>query len=82
MEIKNIIEGLQILLPYYDDPDGCKTGADHDVLYAYSTDKPLSKENLDKMIELGWFQEEADLGGDDEFEKEHYDPEESWTCFT
>jgi hypothetical protein len=55
----NIIKGMQILLPYYDNP-GYHTGADHDVIYMYAPDKPLSEEDKQELEELGWFQSDSD----------------------
>ena len=60
MGTKNIIEGLQILMPYYDRPDGYNLGAEHDTIYAYATDEQLSTQDVKKMIELGWEQERDD----------------------
>jgi hypothetical protein len=51
---KQIIEGMTILLPYYDNPNGYHSGAEHDVLYMYETDKPVSDEDKVKLEELGW----------------------------
>jgi len=59
--------GVSLLRPYYKDPDGYHLGADHDVIYAYATDNPLGGDDVERMRELGWFQEHDD-----------YDPEESW----
>lgn len=80
MRTKDIIEGLQILQEYRDDQDGYDYGAEHDVLYAYATDRPVEAADIDRLIELGWFQESC--GDDDEFAAKHYDPEESWAAFT
>jgi hypothetical protein len=85
MKNSAVIEGLQILEKYRDKPDGYDLGAEHDVLYAYRTDRPVEQPDLDRLIELGWFQEEVDYGDDDEtggeFAAKHYDPEESWTAY-
>jgi|JI8StandDraft_1071087.scaffolds.fasta_scaffold598636_1 hypothetical protein len=86
MKTPKIIEGLTILQKYRDEPDGFHTGAEHDCIYAFQTSKPLSQEDLARMIELGWFQEDTDYGDDEEtggdFAAKHYDPEESWCCYT
>lgn len=82
MTIDNLIAGILILRPYYD-TDGHHVGAEHDQIYLYKTDKPLSTEDVLKMRALGWFQEsdeedeetgEARLGS--------YDPNESWSHHT
>lgn len=80
MKTKQIIEGLQILLPYYDDIDGYYNGADHGVIYAYATDDPLSKEDLARIIKLGWHQEHDGVDFDEEFCASEYDADESWYC--
>lgn len=75
MKLNNFIEGLQILQPYYDKPDGYHIGAEHDEFYAYATDKPLTPEHVAKLRELGWFQAEVEDGAP-------YDPAESWSAYT
>lgn len=82
MKTPAIIEGLTILQKYRDKPDGFHTGAEHDVLYSYATDKPLSQEDLTRMVELDWWQEVSCGDRDDEFSVEHYDASEGWSCFT
>lgn len=79
MKTTNIIEGLKILHPYYDDPEGSHNGAEHDEFYAYATDKKVSKKDLIKLVELGWHQD-VDTG-DYEFNPSHYDVEESWIAY-
>lgn len=82
MKTKNIIEGLQILLPYYDDQDGYHNGAEHDVIYAYATDRPVQPADLARLIELGWFQERVDYqDGDVGMQVIDYNPNESWTAY-
>ena len=82
MRTKDVLEGLQILQKYRNDQDGFDLGAEHDVLYAYSTDKPVEGKDLDRMIELGWTQPETEYHKTDEdFAVKHYNPEESWSCF-
>ncbi len=81
MRTTAIIEGLTILEKYHDKADGFNTGAEHDVLYAYATDRPVEGDDLDWLIELGWFQEGVECG-DGDFAAKYYDPEEGWACFT
>lgn len=81
MKTANVIEGLQILQKYRDQQDGYDLGAEHDVLYAYSTDRPLSEEDVNRMIELGWFQEDSDCPPGELFSAQYYDSEESWSAF-
>jgi hypothetical protein len=80
MSTKKVIEGMSILLSYYNNPDGFNVAAEHDVIYMYRTDKSLSNEDLNKMIELGWFQENC-TSDDGEFDIESYDPNEGWQRF-
>lgn len=85
MKTPAIIEGLSILQKYRNTPDAYHVGAEHDVIYAYQTDRPLKKKDLQRMVKLGWFQENADYQDDEEtrgrFGVKHYDFEESWTCY-
>jgi len=79
MKTKDIIEGLVILTKYRDDQDGRDVGAEHDVLYAFSTDRPVETDDLARLVELGWFQEDVEY--EDDFAVENYDPEESWAAY-
>jgi hypothetical protein len=78
--VKNVdlIAGLTILQPYYDGADGYNLGAEHDQIYAYATDRPLSPEDVAKMRDLGWFQPDQDSDED----PPPYDPEDGWSAFT
>ena len=83
MELSKILEGLQTLQPFYDGKEYV-TGAEHDVLYAYATKRPLPPELVQKMVDLGWFQEDEEglIPEGEEFAAKHYSPEESWTAYT
>lgn len=78
MTLNKIIAGIQILQPYYAKPDGYHMGAEHDAIFMFATDLPVSDEDCKRLAELGWFQEEAE---EDEHENRVYDPEESWTAY-
>lgn len=52
--MKELIDGLTILMPYYD--GNYNVGADHDVIYAYGTDRPLLPEDVERLHGLGWRQ--------------------------
>lgn len=80
MKTESIIEGLQILQPYYEKSGGYNVGAEHDTLYAYAT-QLLSDEDLYRIVELGWFQEGIEWANEDKFQKEDYQVEEGWTCY-
>ena len=77
-----LIEGLQILQQYRDKPNGFDIGADHDVIYAYRTDRPLSAEHILRLIELGWHQEHDERNYNDDFALKDYRQEESWRAYT
>ena len=83
MKTSQIIEGLTILEKYRDKPDGhsCDTG--HDVLYAKATDRPVEQPDLDRLIEMGWFQVgvEYEDGADQKFTADFYASERDWLCF-
>ena len=81
MTTKNVIEGLSILEKYRDKPDGYNTGVEHDQIYAYPTAKPVNDDDLKRLVELGWFQQDVETGDDDEFGAKHYDAAEGWSCF-
>ena len=74
MNLKNLMAGLNLLLPYYDDPDGYNIGAEHDIFYAYATDEVLPDEVAAKMFGLGWVQPDG--------EDEVYCSTESWAAYT
>ena len=86
MKTSAIIEGMTILEKYRDKPDGYNCGAEHDVIYVYATPKSVEPDDLNRLVELGWVQEEVDYGDDEEtggdFAAKHYDPEEGWACYT
>ena len=69
MKTREFIEGLEIL-EWYRNKSGYDLGADHDVIYAFATDKALSDQDLKRMYDLGWQQE-----------CEEYDPQEGWRFY-
>lgn len=76
----NVIEGLTILQKYYEEKPGYNIGADHDVIYACNTTRPVEESDVQRLVELGWFQRHAEY--DEEFTASNYDPECSWWAFT
>ncbi len=56
MKSKDFINGLQILMLYYDDQDGYHFDPNDDRFIADKTDRPLSDEDQMKMTALGWEQ--------------------------
>ena len=81
MKLNELREGLEIVSRYYDDPTGFHVGAEHDVLYAYATDKRMSDVDIQRMIELGWLQEHDERDYDKDFSIEDYRQEESWIAY-
>jgi hypothetical protein len=81
MNTKELLEGLNILRPYYVDPDGYTIGAEHDQIYAYSTDFPLAQADVARMCALGWFQPDAKVPDDKDFGPDYYNPEEGWSAY-
>jgi hypothetical protein len=75
MRLSNFIDGLSILRPYYDDPDGFHIGAEHDQFYAYATNKAMTDEDVQKMRDLGWFQPDQD-------DAAPYSADDGWSAFT
>jgi hypothetical protein len=82
MKLSHLIQGLNILAPYYDEQDGYHLGAEHDIIYAYATDKPVSSVDVAKMINLGWFQPQVDYEKEDEMSSSDYDPDAGWAAYT
>ena len=78
MKTIDIILGLQTLMPFYNDQNGFNTSTDRDLLFCYPTDKPLSDEALDKMIELGWFQDHPERNYKEDYSRKDYRPDETW----
>jgi hypothetical protein len=78
MTTQSIIEGLTILEKYRTKPNGYNTGAEHDQIYAYSTDLPASEEDVNRLVKLGWFQEDSGREGST---FANYNPKEGWSCY-
>lgn len=78
MKLQNFIDGLKTLQPYYEGGDGYHIGAEHDQFYCYMTDCPLTPEDVQKMLTLGWFQPDNGISEDGG----EYDPENGWSAFT
>lgn len=78
MKLDNIILGLEILKPYYVDPNGYHMNAEHDEIHLAATNKPLTEADAQRMRDLGWFQEDAD---NNEATPPPYDPEDGWSAF-
>jgi hypothetical protein len=73
MTLENFIEGCKILQPYYENPNGYHLGAEHDQIFVYATQNPLSENDVQKMRDLGFFQPDTS--------EEQYDAEDGWSAF-
>lgn len=73
MTTVNIIEGLKTLLPYYGEDNGYHVSAEHDQIHTRPTKLPMKPEDVQKMWNLGWFQEEC--------EDNEYVPDAGWGAF-
>ena len=84
MTLNNLIEGLKIFKKYYEkEGDNYCISAEHDVFYVYKTDKPITEEDFNKLIDLGWIQEDVDGEEDGEANRKYskYDQYESWASY-
>lgn len=77
MKTEDVLGGIDILSCYYKKDNKFTIGADHDVIYMYATDEPLSEKDYNKMKNLGWSQTTT-LHSDT---YRSYDPEESWCAY-
>lgn len=74
MRLNEFIEGLTIFSRYYDKPEGHHIAAEHDQVYVYATNKPLSEDDEKRVRALGWFQPDHE-------EEDPYAPEDRWSAF-
>lgn len=74
MKFNSVKEGLEILSKYFD-IDGHNIGAEHDEIFVYQTSIPVSIDDVNRLIMLGWRQNHVDY-----FELEDYCFEESWVA--
>lgn len=73
MDLGDFKSGVEIISRYYADPSGYHLAAEHDQIYLYPTDSPMSEEDVAAVKELGWFQD----GGEDDV----YDSDNGWSCY-
>lgn len=52
-QLKEIIEGMQILIKYCD-PDSHDCAAEHDEIYFGGEDLPITEEDKAQLEKLGW----------------------------
>jgi len=80
MSLRNLRLGLEMLSRYYIDQEVSHISCNEEELCAYATDKPMALEDVQKMIDLGWFQYRANkppIG----FCVEDYSPRGLWTAY-
>ena len=81
MRTENIAAGMTTLLPYYTDSKGYHVSVAHEEMRMRATTRPLSPEDLDKMIALGWHQEYTGRNYSEDFSSKDYRPDEQWFCY-
>ena len=81
MRTREIIAGLQTLMPFYKDQEGYHTIAVVDEILALQTDKPLSDAALDKMIGLGWYQDYGERDNNERYSRKDYRQDECWVSY-
>ena len=77
-ETYKIIKGMQILLKYYEEPDDYYTSTEYGMIVMASTSKELSEADRARLIELGWFQQDAE---DDDEGNSIYSVHEDWHIY-
>jgi hypothetical protein len=77
--MNDLIKGLVILAGYCDTPSGGMTGAEHDEIHVYATDRPVSEEHHCELYHLGFFQEG---NSDGHGPYTNYQPQEGWMYYT
>lgn len=80
MTLENFMKGLHILKPHYAKPDGHHLGAEHDQIYMYTTDTPVSADDVADLLGLGFFQPDVRYEGDERTVAD-YDPAEGWSAY-
>lgn len=74
MNLGSFVAGVEIIRKYYSARDGYHLAAEHDQIYLYPTDHPMSEEDVAAVRDLGWFQDDAS-------DSDVYDPAGGWSCF-
>jgi hypothetical protein len=77
-ETYKIIKGMQILLKYYTEPADYFTTADYGMIIMSSTSTEVSEADRARLIDLGWFQQDADEDDDGNF---IYSVQEDWHIY-
>ena len=89
MKTANLIKGLELLRPFYDNMDASFISSDQDVIHAQPTKKRLPRKIIKKLIALEWFQgndakfldyyEKKDMST--MFSVDDYNPDAIWTAY-
>jgi len=66
MKLNKILEGIQIIQKYYDNPDGdgFYMESERDLILMTPTHKEMALKDFKKLKELGWFQETEEFDMD------------------
>lgn len=71
MKMSAVMQGMEILNKYFlASNHGYNLGADHDIIYVYVTDNPVSLEDINLLRDIGWAQD-----------TEEYSQSESWHAY-
>lgn len=83
MGIDDLHESLGIFKKY-SDGSRYNISAEHDQIWVHGLDpnKPVKQSDLERLIDLGWHQDDVDVQSGTDFGPEHYDPECVWSHYT
>lgn len=81
MDTNKLIQGIQLLDKYRQNPGAANVGAEHDVIFAYCTTTPLSEVDIQAMIFLGWHQEHDERDYNEDMTIADYRHDESWHAY-
>lgn len=73
MNLHEFRRGLDVFSMYYADAEGYHLAAEHDQIYLYPSDSPMSEDDVATVKALGWFQEDTP--------EDEYSPDDGWSCF-
>lgn len=69
--VQNLLKTLHVVSSYYDNIDVMEIYCFNDIIAIERTDRPLTPEDFNTLIDLGWWQREDD-------DRTKYDPSQSW----
>lgn len=79
MNTKNFIEGITLLQSYRSNQDDYYLHAENDIIYIHPTDARIITSDVNKLLNLGWYQEH--FTGEEETWAEQYNPKEGWVAY-